>query len=83
MSLVLIPGSFDPMTRGHAEMIRKTAGIFDEVVVGMLLPLGGKDDRGLDDHTANVVGHPRDGTLDDGRMGHQGTLHLKGTDAIA
>ena len=36
MSLVLIPGSFDPMTRGHAEMIRKTAGIFDEVVVGVM-----------------------------------------------
>lgn len=36
MSLVLIPGSFDPMTRGHAEMIRKAAGIFDEVVVGVM-----------------------------------------------
>ena len=33
MSRVLIPGSFDPVTKGHAELIKKAAKIFDEVVV--------------------------------------------------
>ena len=33
MSRAIIPGSFDPMTLGHKQVIAATAAIFDEVVV--------------------------------------------------
>jgi len=33
MSRALIPGSFDPITLGHLDIIKRTAGLFDEVVV--------------------------------------------------
>ena len=31
----LYPGSFDPVTNGHMDVIRRAAGLFDEVVVGV------------------------------------------------
>lgn len=33
MTTALIPGSFDPITLGHLNIIRRAAGIFDKVVV--------------------------------------------------
>jgi pantetheine-phosphate adenylyltransferase len=33
----LIPGSFDPVTNGHVELIRKVAAAFDEVTVGIFI----------------------------------------------
>ncbi len=32
----LYPGSFDPVTCGHMDIIRRAAGMFDEVIVGVL-----------------------------------------------
>lgn len=31
----LFPGSFDPMTNGHVDIIRRALPIFDEVVIGI------------------------------------------------
>ncbi len=36
MTRVLYPGSFDPIHRGHLEMIETIAGLFDEVVVAAM-----------------------------------------------
>ena len=33
MSIAICPGSFDPMTLGHLNIVRRTAHIFDRVVV--------------------------------------------------
>ena len=33
MSTAICPGSFDPITLGHLNIIRRTAQIFDEVIV--------------------------------------------------
>ena len=33
----LITGSFDPMTMGHFDVIRRAAGIFDDVTVGIIV----------------------------------------------
>ena len=33
--LALYPGTFDPITLGHLDVIRRTLGIFDEIVVGV------------------------------------------------
>ena len=36
MSIAICPGSFDPITLGHLNIIRRTAKIFDRVVVAVL-----------------------------------------------
>lgn len=35
MRKALVPGTFDPITLGHLDIIRRTSQIFDEVVVGV------------------------------------------------
>ena len=37
MSLALIPGSFDPMTLGHLDLVRTVAREYDEVVVAVMI----------------------------------------------
>ena len=32
---VIYPGTFDPFTRGHEDLVRRAAGLFDEVVVAV------------------------------------------------
>lgn len=32
---VLYPGTFDPLTNGHEEIVRRAAGLFDRVVLGV------------------------------------------------
>jgi pantetheine-phosphate adenylyltransferase len=32
----ICPGSYDPVTLGHVDVVRRTAGIFDRVVVGVV-----------------------------------------------
>ncbi|MBQ7145479.1 MAG: pantetheine-phosphate adenylyltransferase [Lachnospiraceae bacterium] len=34
---ILFPGSFDPPTLGHLDLIRRAAGFFDKVYVGVLI----------------------------------------------
>ena len=36
MSKVLYPGSFDPITKGHMNIIEQASVLFDEVVVAVL-----------------------------------------------
>lgn len=36
MKLAVYPGTFDPITNGHLEIIDKMAGLFDECVVAVL-----------------------------------------------
>lgn len=36
MSRAIYPGSFDPVTFGHLDIIKRSASMFDEVVVGVL-----------------------------------------------
>lgn len=36
-SACICPGSFDPITNGHVDVIRRAAGMFDEVVVAVLV----------------------------------------------
>ena len=44
--LAVCPGSFDPVTNGHVDVVRRAAGLFDEVVVAVL---GNPAKRGLFD----------------------------------
>ena len=66
MISAICPGSYDPVTNGHVDVIRRAAAIFDRVVVGVVrdpqhkAPLFSVEDRvafledALSDH-ANVV----------------------------
>ena len=35
MLKVVYPGTFDPFTRGHEDLVRRAAKVFDHVVVGI------------------------------------------------
>jgi pantetheine-phosphate adenylyltransferase len=50
MTTALYPGSFDPITFGHLDVIGRAAIVFDKVVVGVLVnprksPMSGTEDR--------------------------------------
>lgn len=36
MSIAIYPGSFDPVTLGHYDIIKRSSVVFDEVVIGVL-----------------------------------------------
>lgn len=40
MSIAVCPGSFDPITLGHLDVITRAAALFDEVVVGVAINTG-------------------------------------------
>jgi cytidyltransferase-like protein len=35
MIIVVYPGTFDPITRGHEDLVRRASRVFDRVVVGV------------------------------------------------
>lgn len=37
MSLALIPGSFDPITVGHLDIVKRALALYDEVVVAVMI----------------------------------------------
>jgi pantetheine-phosphate adenylyltransferase len=48
--LAIVPGSFDPVTLGHADIVSRAAALFDRVLVGVLInadkrPLFSVDER--------------------------------------
>jgi len=50
MRMAIYPGSFDPLTNGHLDVIQRAAKLFDQVVVAVALnegkkPLFSKDER--------------------------------------
>ena len=36
MTTAIYPGSFDPVTCGHLDIIRRAAGVFDKLIIGVL-----------------------------------------------
>ncbi|MDR9466995.1 pantetheine-phosphate adenylyltransferase [Marinospirillum sp.] len=42
MSLVVYPGTFDPITLGHADIVRRACGMFDRVIVAIAASPGKK-----------------------------------------
>ncbi|MHB1016378.1 MAG: pantetheine-phosphate adenylyltransferase [Coriobacteriia bacterium] len=75
MNRALCPGTYDPVTNGHLDVIERAAAIFDEVVVGVALspdkgggPLFDLEERvafieGALSHLDNVVVRPFDSLL--------------------
>lgn len=40
MRKAVFPGSFDPVTCGHMDLIERSAKMFDEVIIGVLVNIG-------------------------------------------
>jgi pantetheine-phosphate adenylyltransferase len=62
MQVAIYPGSFDPVTFGHLDIIRRSAGLVDELIIGVLVnhaktPLFSADERVnmLKDVTKNIT----------------------------
>jgi len=44
MNIAVYPGSFDPITNGHLDIIKRASRVFDKVIVGILV---NPDKKGL------------------------------------
>ena len=42
MKIAVYPGSFDPITNGHIDIIRRGAKVFDKIIVGVLINIDKK-----------------------------------------
>ena len=40
--MIVYPGTFDPLTRGHEDLVRRACGLFDHVIVGIARSPGKK-----------------------------------------
>lgn len=49
---IVYPGTFDPLTRGHEDLVRRASAIFDEVVVAVAANVGKAPFFGLDERMA-------------------------------
>jgi len=38
--IAVYPGTFDPLTRGHEDLVRRAAGLFAKLIVGVADKLG-------------------------------------------
>ena len=54
MTIAVCPGSFDPITNGHLDIIRRAAKIYDKVIVGVLDNISKKPLFTVDERKAMV-----------------------------
>ena len=60
MIIAVYPGTFDPLTRGHEDLVRRAATLFDKVVVGIAISRNKKPFFSIDervDIAREVLGH--------------------------
>ena len=94
MSLAICPGSFDPITLGHLDIIRRAAQIFDKVIVCIMFnsmktkPMFTIDERV--DMVKKVIGglpnvevDTSDGLLAEYAKRHEGAVLIKGIRATS
>ncbi len=90
MKRAIVPGTFDPVTSGHLDIIERASGLFDEVVVGVALspekgggPFFDVDERAdlirkASSHLGNVSVRPFDTLLVDFAEEVGATVIIKG-----
>jgi len=90
----IVPGTFDPITSGHLDIIERAAGLFDEVIVGVahspekgggpLFPVADRVDlaRRAVNHLPNVSVVPFDTLLVDFADAVDATVIVKGLRAM-
>ena len=92
-TLAVYPGSFDPLTNGHVDIITRGARLFDRIVVAMLVnaeksPLFSMTERveiarEVFKHQVNVEVHTFDGLLVDYVARRQAQVIVRGLRAIS
>lgn len=92
MKKALVPGTFDPITNGHLDVITRASALFDEVVVGVAYsakkgPLFAVDERvelarEATSHLANVSVMPFNDLLVDFAKSIDASAVVKGLRAI-
>ena len=92
MKKAIYPGSFDPVTNGHMDMIERSARIVDELVVGVLInreknPLFSVDERvsmlkEMTRHMPNVTITSFDGLLVDYMEEINASIIVRGLRAV-
>lgn len=94
MKRALCPGTFDPVTNGHLDVVERASLLFDEVVVGVALsadkgggPLFSLEERvgfieGATRHLGNVRVRPFDGLLVEFAQETDATVIIKGLRAV-
>lgn len=93
MTIAIYPGTFDPMTNGHEDIIRRAAHIFDHVVVAVaastkkhpLLSLEKRLELASDicKSYRNVEVAAFDGLLKDFVRSHDGQVIVRGARAVS
>lgn len=93
MSIAIYPGTFDPITKGHVDIVTRAARLFDRVVVAVAesarkTPAFNLEQRiewcklALSDH-ANILVETLTGLSVDFARRHQATILLRGLRAVA
>ena len=92
--IALYPGSFDPLTNGHLDIIQRASRLFDEVIVAILInseksPLFTAEERSemirasLDNHCSNVRVDTFGGLLVDYALQQQAQVIIRGIRAVS
>ena len=92
--IALYPGSFDPLTNGHLDIIHRASRLFDEVIVAILInseksPLFSADERStmirnsLESDYPNVRADTFDGLLVDYALRQQARVIVRGIRAVS
>ena len=71
---VLYPGTFDPITRGHEDLVRRAARLFDQVVVAVADSRSKRPIFDLDERVADGAGGARRSTPTSRWSGFAGLL---------
>jgi len=89
----IYPGSFDPPTNGHVDIVRRAASLFDEVIVGVGVNLAKKTMFSADERVAmmrestadcdNVRVEPFDGLQFEFARKHQAKFIIRGIRALS
>jgi pantetheine-phosphate adenylyltransferase len=92
-SLAVYPGTFDPLTHGHADLVRRAAHMFDHVIVGVAQSTGKRPLFSLDERVelatevlsshANVTVTGFSGLLMDFIRGHGAHIIVRGLRAVS
>ena len=94
MSTAIIPGSFDPITLGHLNIIRRTSKIFDNVIVAVMKNVNKTSpmftfDEKFDMINKSIAKYPNvqavqfDGLLSEFAKQYPGSVIVKGLRAVS
>jgi pantetheine-phosphate adenylyltransferase len=93
MTVAVYPGTFDPFTRGHEDLVRRASSIFNELIVGVASSRSKNPSFSLKDRidiATEVLGHYSnvkvvgfDGLLKDFAREHNARVIVRGLSAVS